>query len=56
MNTSKPYGVILPGRPCPFTPLLPEALILIACLFAVAFFPHLKGPEPFLGLCDGALV
>lgn len=26
-------------------------LILIACVFAVAFFSNLKEPEPFLGLC-----
>ena len=24
---------------------------IMACFFAVAFFPNLKGPEPFLGLC-----
>lgn len=53
MSTSKPYGVILPGRPCPFLPLLfPETLILITCFsLPLLSFPHLKGPVPFLGLC-----
>ena len=52
-NTSKPYGVILSGHPMSFlSSPLPGTLILIACFFTVAFFSNLKGPEPFLGLCD----